>query len=80
MLFKVIRPFFFIVMRIFSWCVFLLTLISAYGGIVNPFLMTLPALLCLALPYLAILTILLTVFWIFNRKIILSALGVGTII
>ncbi|MDE6298612.1 MAG: hypothetical protein K2M10_03045, partial [Muribaculaceae bacterium] len=68
------------VMRIVSIIIFLLTLISAYGGKMNPEYLTFPAVLCLALPYFAILTGLLVIFWALNRKIIFTALGVVTIL
>lgn len=68
------------VMRIISVIVFVLTLISAYGGKVNPEYLTIPAILCLALPYFAILTIILIIFWALMRRIIFTALGVLTIV
>lgn len=67
-------------MRIISVVVFLLTLLSAYGGKVNPEYFTIPSILCLALPYFAIATTVLIVFWMLSRKMIFSILGVLTII
>lgn len=78
--FRIINPIFLLAMRIISLCVFLTTIIAAYGGKVNPMLLTFPAVLCLALPYLAILTIILTVFWAIYRKIFFCALGILTIV
>lgn len=80
MIFKIISPFILLALRILSILIFLATLLAAFGGKMNPTYFTFPALFCLAFPYFAILTILITVFWIFKRKIILSAMGVGTII
>lgn len=80
MLVKILSPFFILAMKILSGVIFLLTIFSAFGGRVSPDLLVLPSLLCLAFPYFAIFTIILTVFWIFCRKIIFSALGVLTII
>lgn len=68
------------VMRIVSIIIFLLTIISAYGGRVNPEYLTIPSILCLALPYFALLTIILIIFWALSRKIIFTTLGVLTII
>lgn len=67
-------------MRIVSLIVYVLTILAAYGGRVNPDYLTLPALLCLAFPYFSILTIILTVFWGCFRKFIFCALGVVTIL
>lgn len=67
-------------MRILSIIVFLLTILSAFGGRFNPDFFTTPALLSLILPYLAITTLLLTVFWAVSRKIIFTALGVITLV
>jgi len=52
-----LNPVFRLVMRIISMIVFLLTIISAYGGKFNPEYLTIPSILCLALPYFAIATI-----------------------
>lgn len=75
-----LNPIFRMVMRIISVIVFLLTIVSAYGGKVNPEYLTIPAILCLALPYLTILTIILILFWAISRKVIFTTLGVLTII
>lgn len=68
------------VMRIVSIIVFLLTILSAYGGKINPEYLTIPSILCLAMPYFAIATILLIIFWAVTRRIIFTVLGVLTII
>ncbi len=75
-----INPIFRMVMRIVSIVIFLLTILSAYGGKCNPEYLTIPAILCLALPYLATLTILLTIFWLLTKRIFFTALGVLTIV
>lgn len=67
-------------MRIISMIVYLVTIIAAFGGRVNPDYLTFPSILCLAFPYLAILTIVLVVFWALSRKIFFCALGIGTIV
>lgn len=77
---KILSPFVFMAMRIVSLVVYLLTIFSAFGGNINPDYLTLPALLCLAFPYLAILTILLSIFWLLCRKIIFCAFGIITIV
>lgn len=77
---KIISPFFFLAMRIISVIVYIATIIAAFGGRVNPDYFTFPSLMALAFPYLAILSILLIIFWACCRKIIFCALGIGTII
>ena len=67
-------------MKIISAVVFFVTVLSAFGGRVNPEWFAFPAVLCLAFPYMAILTILLTIFWGLSRKIIFCGLGILTII
>lgn len=78
--FKLISPFVFIAMRILSVIVYIFTLLAAFGGKINPNFLTFPAVLSLAFPYLAILSILLIIFWIVCKKIIFSAFGIMTII
>ena len=80
MLGKILSPFFFLAMRVISTVVYLVTIVAAFGGRVNPEYLSFPSLLCLAFPYFAILTILLILFWAVARKIFFCALGVVTII
>ncbi len=75
-----INPIFRMVMRIVSIVIFLLTILSAYGGKCNPEYLTIPAVLCLALPYFATATILLVIFWLLTKRIFFTALGVLTIV
>lgn len=76
----VISPLFRIVMRVVSIIIWVLTLISAYGGKVNPDYLTIPAVLCLALPWLAILSAILILYWVLSQRFIFAALGVLTIV
>lgn len=66
--------------KILSVIVFLLTILAAYGGKVNPEYFAYPSLLTLTLPYLGGATILLTIIWLCCKKIIFTALGVLTIV
>ena len=77
---KVISPFFFLAMRIVSIIIYVATILAAFGGRVNPEYFTFPALLCLVFPYLAILSILLIIFWALTRKIFFCGLGIITIV
>lgn len=66
--------------RVISVAVFLLTILAAYGGRVNPNLWALPAILSLTLAYFGGATIILTIIWICCRKLFMAALGVVTIL
>ncbi|MCH5232775.1 MAG: endonuclease/exonuclease/phosphatase family protein [Muribaculaceae bacterium] len=77
---KILSPFVVLIFRIFSLIVFLLTIIAAFGGRINPDYLTFPSLLNLAFPYLAILTIVVTIGWIIAKKIVFCTLGIVTII
>lgn len=76
----VISPVFRLVMRCVSIVIWLLTIASAYGGRCNPEYLTIPSVLCLALPYLVVLSVILIVFWVFQKKIIFTVLGILTIV
>lgn len=67
-------------MRILSLIVYIATILAAFGGRINPDYLTFPALLSLVFPYLAILTIILIVFWLCFKKIFFCALGIGTVL
>ncbi|MDE6227876.1 MAG: endonuclease/exonuclease/phosphatase family protein [Muribaculaceae bacterium] len=80
MMIPLLNPIFRMVMRIVSIIVFLLTIISAYGGKMNPEYLTVPSVLCLALPYFAILTGILILFWALTKRVIFTVLGVLTLV
>jgi len=63
-------------MRCVSILVWGLTILAAYGGRFNPEYFTIPPILCLALPYFVVLSVLLILFWLITRRIIFTALGV----
>lgn len=77
---KIISPFVLLACRIISIIIYLATILAAFGGDINPDYLTFPSLLSLVFPYLAILTIIVTVAWGLGRKIILCGLGIGTIV
>ena len=64
-------------MRGVSIVVWSVMIISAYGGRCNPEYLTLPSVLCLALPYLAILSLLLILFGFSPKNNILRTRGPG---
>lgn len=66
--------------KILSPLLFLLTIMASYAGYVNPQLWAFPSVLALTLPYVATLSIIVTAVWLLRRKIIMSALGIVTIL
>ncbi len=64
------------ILRIASLILFLLTILSAYGGRINPEYVMLPSALTLALPYFAIATMLVSVAWLCAGRWMTSAIGV----
>lgn len=75
-----INPTIRIFMRGLSIIIWILTIISAFGGRVNPEISVLPAVLCLAMPYFAILSVLLIIYWMWTGRFIFTAIGVLVII
>ncbi len=71
----IISPILRIVMKIASSVLFLVTLAAAFGGYCNPEFMTLPSVLVLALPYLAIATLIVGIAWLAKGSIIMAALA-----
>lgn len=69
-----------VAMRILSWGVFALTIAAAYGGHIPPQIWSLPSVLTLALPYLAILTLLLGIFWVLMRKFITAGVAAAVLV
>lgn len=63
-----------------SVLLFLLTIASAYGGRINPYIWATPSVLTLALPYFAIATIITTLVWAVSRKYFIALAGAATII
>lgn len=75
----IISPLIRIVLKIASVVLFIVTLAAAYGGKVNPEYMTVPSVLVLALPYLAIATMIVGVAWLLSGRLIMAALAALTI-
>ena len=77
---SVIKPFVRLGLKILSIALFVITLISAYGGRINPEYLTVPAVLTLALPYFAIATAIVAVAWFCFGRLFTAALGVLTLV
>ena len=65
--------------RILSWVLYLLTLVTAYGGYFNPDWWTLPAIGVLFFPYFAMATLVVSAVWLFARKFIIGSIGIGVL-
>ena len=68
------------ILRIISFILFILTLLSAFGGRINPTYVMLPSALTLALPYLAIATAVVSLAWFCAGRWITAAIGVAVLV
>lgn len=80
MFIPLVKPILRITVLIISIAIWALTILAAYGGRFNTDFFTIPAVLTLALPYLAILSAIITVLWFCFGRIFAGALGVLAII
>ena len=69
----IISPLIRLVLKIASTILFIVTLAAAYGGKVSPEYMTVPSVLVLALPYLAIATLLTGIAWLLSGRLIMAS-------
>ncbi len=75
----IISPLIRLALKIASIILFVITIAAAYGGKVNPEYMTVPSVLVLALPYLAIATLLVGIGWLLSGRLIMAALAALTL-
>lgn len=75
----IISPLIRLALKIASIVLFIITLAAAYGGKVNPDYMTIPSVMVLALPYLAIATLLAGIGWLLSGRLIMAALAALTL-
>ncbi len=64
----VVKPIVKTILRIVSIVIFILTVFAAYGGRFTPDFFTLPSILCLAAPYLAVTTLVISILWFIGCK------------
>lgn len=69
----ILSPILRLCLKIISIVLFIVTIAASYGGKCNPEYMTVPSVLVLALPYLAIATLLTGIAWLLNGRIIMAA-------
>ncbi|MDE7096220.1 MAG: hypothetical protein K2O47_01870, partial [Muribaculaceae bacterium] len=67
----IISPLIRLALKIVSIILFIVTIAAAYGGKCNPEYMTVPSVLVLALPYLAIATLIVGIGWLLSGRIIM---------
>ena len=66
--------------KVLSFLLYALTLLSAYGGYINPAKMTLPAIAVLMFPYFAILTLLVSIVWLVVKKYAIGCIGIAVLL
>lgn len=66
--------------EVLSYLIFLLTLLAAYGGYVNPDHFTIPAIAVLFFPYLAIGTLIIAIVWLVTRNYIPGCIGIAALL
>ena len=71
----IISPLIRLALKIVSAILFVVTIAAAYGGKINPDFLTVPSVLVLALPYLAIATLLTGIGWLLSGRFIMAALA-----
>ena len=75
----IISPLIRLCLKIASIILFIVTIAAAYGGKCNPDYMTVPSVLVLALPYLAIATLITGIGWLLSGRLIMAAAAAGTL-
>lgn len=75
----IVSPIIRLILKIASIILFVITLLASFGGMCNPEYLTFPSVLVLALPYLAIATLLTGIAWLFSGRIIMAVLSALTL-
>ena len=80
MFIPVVKPIVRTILRIVSILIFILTIFAAYGGRFTPDFFTLPSILCLTAPYLAVATLIISILWFIGGKWITGGLGILSLV
>lgn len=80
MFLPIVKPVVRIALRIVSIIIFALTIVSAYGGYADTRYVGFLGVMVMALPYLAILTMIITVLWFMAKRWITGGLGIATLV
>ena len=67
-------------LKIFTICLYIITLVSAYGGYFNPAWWTFPAIGVLFFPYFAMFTLIVSAVWLIRRKLVIGCVGIGVLL
>ncbi|MCM1378212.1 MAG: endonuclease/exonuclease/phosphatase family protein [Clostridium sp.] len=76
----IVSPILRLAAKIATFVIYVITIISAYGGWLDPHIFTLPSIMVLAFPYLAMITIALTAIWLLCKRFITGGIGVVTLL
>lgn len=71
----IISPIIRLVLKIATLILYIMMIAAAFGGLCNPDYATLPSVLVLALPYLAIASLIAAILWLCSGGIIMGAIG-----
>ena len=66
-----------LVLKILTYLIYGVTLLTAYGGYMNPTLFTLPSMGVIFFPYLALLSLITAIIWLIRRQFITGCIGIG---
>lgn len=80
MFLPVVKPIVRTILRILSIILFILTVLCAYSGRINPTYSTLPGIAIMVMPYMAMATMIVTVLWFTAGRWITGSLGVLALI
>lgn len=72
----IVKPILIVALRVASFILFALTIVSGYCGYVNPIFWATPAIGSLLFPYLAIGTLLTSIVWFICRRFITGGVGI----
>lgn len=67
------------VLKILTYLLYVVTLLTAYGGYMNPEWFTLPSMGVLFFPYFALLTLIISILWLIRKRFIIGCIGIGTL-
>lgn len=75
-----LKRFLFPTLASFSGLLFLVTLLSAYGGYFDPQSWTLPSIGVLFFPFLAMATLIVAAVWLIMRRYVIGCIGIGVLL
>lgn len=72
----IMRP----LLKAVSLLLFFVTLLTAYGGYLNPSFWTLPSMGVIVFPYFAMATLIVAILWLAFRRLVMGCIGIGVLI